>query len=333
MKFKVLLLSLLLSPNSFAAEKTIIRIGVQSGGTMEWELPALQDALKAQSTDFQLDVQHIANPEAGKIALQSGAVDIIISDWIWVSGLREKGADFTFYPYSDISGALVVPSDSGIHSLQDLKGKRIGIAGGELDKNWLLLQTLAKQQQDIDLDASVEKVFGAPPLINEQLKQGRIDAALNYWHFAARLEAEGYRTLIDGRSILQGLGISESVANLGYVFKQSWADQHKQAVMEFLAAGKQARQTLCSSESAWQKIIPLTKVDDQTTQKHLRQNYCAGNIEHWGEAEQKAAGKVYVLLHKQSKQALTGKSEQLQPGTFWQGVREADTTKLDVNTK
>ncbi|PPK75970.1 hypothetical protein B0F87_10460 [Methylobacter tundripaludum] len=41
------------------------------------------------------------------------------------------------------------------------------------------------------------------------------------------------------------------------------------------------------------------------------------NIEHWGEAEQKAAEKVYLLLHKQSKQALTGKSEQLQPGTFW----------------
>lgn len=280
MKFKVLLLSLLLSANSFAAEKTVIRIGVQSGGTVEWELPALQDALKAKQADVQLNIQHVTNTEAGKIALQSGAVDIIVSDWIWVSGLREQGADFTFYPYSDISGVLMVPKDSGIHSLQDLRGKRLGIAGGELDKNWLLLQTLAKQQQDMDLDASVEKVFAAPPLLNEQIKQGRIDAVLNYWHFAARLEAEGYRTLIDGRSILQGLGISEPVANIGYIFKQSWADQHKQAVKQFLDAGKQAKQTLCSSDTAWQKIIPLTQIDDEKTQKHLRQNYCAGNIEH-----------------------------------------------------
>jgi NitT/TauT family transport system substrate-binding protein len=317
MKFQVLLLSLLLSANGFAAEKTVIRIGVQSGGTVEWELPALQGALKAKQADIQLVIQQVANAETGKTALQSGAVDIIVSDWIWVSGLREKGADFTFYPYSDISGALVVPSGSEIHSLQDLKGKRLGIAGGELDKNWLLLQTLAKQQQDIDLDASVEKIFAAPPLLNEHLKQGRIDAELNYWHFAARLEAEGYRTLIDGRSILQGLGIQESVANLGFVFRQSWADQHKQALRQFLEASIQARKTLCSSDTAWQKIIPLTKVDDETTQKHLRQNYCSGNIDHWGEAEQKAAGKVYVLLHKQSKQALTGKSEQVQPGTFW----------------
>jgi NitT/TauT family transport system substrate-binding protein len=317
MKFKILLLSLLLSANSFAAEKTVIRIGVQSGGTVEWELPALQNELKAKLADVQLDIQQVASTEAGKIALQSGAVDIIVSDWIWVSGLREKGADFTFYPYSDISGALMVPKDSGIHSLQDLKGKRLGIAGGELDKNWLLLQTLAKQQQDMDLDASVEKVFAAPPLLNEQIKQGRIDAVLNYWHFAARLEAEGYRTLIDGRSVLRDLGISEPVANLGYIFKQSWADQHKQAFRQFLDAGKQAKQTLCSSDAEWQKIIPLTKIDDEKTLKHLRQNYCAGNIEHWGAAEQKAAGKVYLLLHKQGKQALAGKSEQLQAGTFW----------------
>ncbi|PPD47147.1 MAG: ABC transporter substrate-binding protein, partial [Methylobacter sp.] len=119
------------------------------------------------------------------------------------------------------------------------------------------------------------------------------------------------------RSILQGLGIQEAVANLGYVFKQSWADQHSQPLKQFFDAGKQARQTLCSSNAAWQKIIPLTKVDDDLTQKHLRQSYCAGNIDQWGEAEQKAAEKVYVLLHQQSKQALTGKSEQLQTGTFW----------------
>jgi len=317
MKMIFLLLSLLLSTNSLAEEKTIIRLGVQAGGTVEWELPVLQEALKAKSADFELEIKHVANVEAGKAALQSGAVDIIVSDWIWVSGQREKGADFTFYPYADTSGALVVPSDSGIHSLSDLKGKRLGIAGGELDKNWLLLQALASQQQEIDIDSTVEKVFGTPSLINEQIKQGRIDAALTYWHFAARLEAEGYRTIIDGRSILQGLGIQEAVANLGYVFKQSWADQHSQSLKQFFDAGKQARQTLCSTDAAWQKIIPLTKIDDELTQKHLRQSYCAGNVDQWGEAEQKAAEKVYVLLHKQSKQALTGKSEQLQTGTFW----------------
>ncbi|MDO9139250.1 MAG: ABC transporter substrate-binding protein [Methylobacter sp.] len=315
MKFNAFFISLCLlaSGHSAAAEKTIIHIGVQASGTVDWELAALQENPQA---DFKLDIQHVANAEAGKIALQSGAVDMIVSDWIWVSRLRAAGSDFTFYPYSTTSGALMVAKDSPIHNVKDLNGKRLGIAGGELDKNWLLLQALAGQQQ-LDLNASVEKVFGAPPLINEQLKQNRVDAALNYWHFAARLEAEGYRQIIDGKAILKGLGIEETVPNLGYVFKQSWANEHKQALKGFFSAGKQAKNQLCTDDAAWKKIIPLTKVDDAATQAKLRQRYCEGGIEHWGEAQQQAAGRIYMLLRKLSNNQLTGQAENLQSGTFW----------------
>ena len=315
MKFNVFFISLCLlaSSASYAAEKTVIRIGVQAFGTVDWELAALPDNPQA---DFQLEIQHLANAEAGKIALQSGTVDMIVSDWIWVSRLRANGSDFTFYPYSNTSGALVVANDSPIRSVKDLKGKRLGIAGGELDKNWLLLQALAQQEQ-LDLNASVEKVFGAPPLINEQIKQNRVDAALTYWHFAARLEAQQYRQIIDGKGILQGLGIHEEVPTLGYVFKQSWADSHKQAVKHFFEAGKQAKDKLCTADDAWQKIIPLTKAEDLATQAKLRQGYCDGGIAHWGAPEQQAAGRIYTLLHSLSQGQLTGQSEKLQAGTFW----------------
>lgn len=306
-------LCLIVSCSSYAAEKTVIRIGVQAAGTVDWELAALQDNASA---DFQLQIQHVANSEAGKIALQSGAVDMIVSDWIWVSRMRASGSDFTFYPYSNTSGALVVAKDSPIHSLKDLKGKRLGIAGGELDKNWLLLQALAQQEQ-LDLNASVEKVFGAPPLITEQIKQNRVDAALTYWHFAARLEAQGYRQIIDGKGILKGLGIQEDVPSIGYVFKQSWANEHKQAVNSFFNASRQAKNRLCTSDADWQKVIPLTQENDAPTLAKLRQRYCEGGVEHWGQPEQQAAGRIYAMLRKLSNNQLTGQSENLQPGTFW----------------
>ncbi|MGZ8947786.1 MAG: ABC transporter substrate-binding protein [Methylococcaceae bacterium] len=309
-------LCLFVSCNSFAAEKTTIRIGVQASGTLEWELSALQDDPQVKSADFQLEIQHVANAEAGKIALQSGAVNMIVSDWIWVSSLRASGADFTFYPYSTTSGALVVAGKSPIHFIKDLKGKRLGIAGGELDKNWLLLQALAQKEQ-LDLNASVEKTFGAPPLMNEQIKQNRVDAVLTYWHFAARLEAQGYRQIIDGRGVLKGLGIDENVPNIGYVFKQSWAESHKEAINSFFKASKQAKNRLCTSDAAWQKVIPLTQTDDLPTQTKLRQRYCEGGIEQWGEKEQQAAARIYGMLRTLSDNRLTGQSAYLQPGTFW----------------
>ena len=318
MKFKVFFIGLCLcvSSHSFALEKTTIRIGVQASGTLEWELLALQDDPQVKSGDFQLEIQPVANAEAGKIALQAGSVDMIVSDWIWVSSLRATGSDFTFYPYSTTSGALVVAEKSPIHSIKDLKGKRLGIAGGELDKNWLLLQALAQKEQ-LDLNASVEKTFGAPPLINEQIKQNRVDAVLTYWHYAVRLEGQGYRQIIDGRGILKGLGITENVPSIGYVFKQSWAEKHKQAIDNFFKASKQAKNRLCTSDATWQKVIPLTHTDDLPTQTLLRQRYCEGGIEQWGEKEQQAAGRIYTLLSKLSDNRLTGQSTYLQPGTFW----------------
>jgi NitT/TauT family transport system substrate-binding protein len=318
MKFKVyfIVLCLCLSASSYAVEKTMIRLGVQASGTLEWELQALQDNPLIKSADFELKIQPVANAEAGKIALQSGSVDMIVSDWIWVSSLRATGTDFTFYPYSNTSGALVVPENSPIHSIVGLKGKRLGIAGGELDKNWLLLQALG-QKEALDLNGSVEKTFGAPPLINEQIKQQRVDAVLTYWHFAARLEAQGYRQIIDGKGILKGLGITENVPSIGYVFKQSWADSHKQAINNFFTASKQAKNRLCTADVAWLKVIPLLHTDDLHTQALMRQRYCEGGIEQWGEKEQQAASRIYTLLRKLSNNRLTGQSEKLQPGTFW----------------
>ena len=306
----------LVALNARAEGKTVIRLGVQAIGTLAWELAALQGEDQYKSPDFLIETYPLANAEAGKIALQSGSVDIIISDWIWVSRMRSDGVDFTFYPYSTTSGALMVPENSPIRAIKDLKDKRLGIAGGELDKNWLLLQALAKQDQ-LDLNASVEKVFGAPPLINEQLKQGRVDAALNYWHFGAKLEAQGYRQLIDGKGLLKALNISENVPALGYVFKQSWADAHKTALNSFFQASQKAKQSLCNTESEWQKIIPLTQVEDLGTQKKLRQRYCEGEVTQWGKPEQQAADRIYTLLRKVSNNQLTGQSEHLQAGTFW----------------
>jgi NitT/TauT family transport system substrate-binding protein len=318
MKFRVFLLivTFLLTLPSFATEKPLIRLGVLAFGTVNWELAALKNEALLETAGFELQIQKLANPQAGKIALQSGAVDIIIADWIWVSRLRAKGEDFTFYPYSNTSGALIVPTKSDIKTLKDLQGKKLGIAGGELDKNWLLLQAAA-QQQSLNIKEMVTEIYAAPPLLNQQLLIGRIDAVMTYWHFAARLETQGYRTLLNGKDLLKKLGINEVVPRLGYVFRQSWANKYKSSINQFLKMTVIAKDTLCQSDVTWQKIIPLTRANDISTQTKLRKRYCAGRVKQWGEAEKLAAEKIYQLLRKLSKNKLTGDAENLQPGTFW----------------
>jgi NitT/TauT family transport system substrate-binding protein len=187
----------------------------------------------------------------------------------------------------------------------------LGIAGGELDKNWLLLQAAGKKQ-NVDLNKATEKAFGAPPLINEQLKNQRVDAVLTYWHFAAQLEAQGYRQLLDGKALQQMLGISEDIPTLGYVFKQSWADNHKSALNAFFAATSEAKNRLCDDDSLWQK----TTVKMEAASLQLRQRYCDGRVKVWTNVNQQAAQKLYSVLF--SLNPKVGNSENLAAGTFWQ---------------
>lgn len=307
--------TLFLNPG-MAAEKPLFRLGVMASGTLAWELAAMKQQGLLDNNDFAIETINLANQQAGKIALQSAGADIIISDWIWVSSMRAEGGDLSFYPYSNSSGGLLVAENSRIKTLADLKGKKLGIAGGELDKNWLLLQALGLQQ-GLSLNTDLEKIYAAPPLLNQQISEQRIDALLTYWQFAARLEAKGYRQLLSGEDIIRQLGITESVPSLGYVFKSSWAQQHKAALQNFLKAAETAKDSLCNDDSAWQNIVKLTETEDTATQQQLRNRYCQGRVKVWGSANQKAAAQIYELLHQLGDNKLTGKHPHLATGTFW----------------
>jgi len=294
-----------------------IKVGVLAFGTLNWELAVIREEELDKAQGITIETTPLASAEAGKIALQGGSVDLIVSDWIWVANQRGQGTDVTFLPYSTSHGALIVPADSSIRGIADLKGKRLGIAGGGLDKNWLLLRALAQKAYGLDFDQSTDKVFGAPPLLNQQLQQGKLDAVLNYWNFAAKLEAQGYRRVTDGRGILQGLGIEADVPSLGYVFREGWANAHEDTLSGFMKAADAAKKSICESDAVWRKVVPLTQETDERIQNALRQHYCEGRIKSWGEPEKKAAAEIYTLLHQSGSGQITGKSGKLPQGVFW----------------
>src|SRR5438067_120049 len=112
------------------------------------------------------EILELASPEAGKIALRGGSADIIVSDWLWVSRERGLGAKLVFSPYSSALGAVMAPATSALETLADLRGKKLAVAGGAIDKSWLLLQG-AMQQDGIDLKRHANVVYGAPMLLAE----------------------------------------------------------------------------------------------------------------------------------------------------------------------
>ncbi|MFQ5783310.1 MAG: ABC transporter substrate-binding protein [Alphaproteobacteria bacterium] len=295
-----------------------LRLGLLKFGTVSWEVDVVRHHGLARAEGVEIEIVELASTQATKVALQGGAVDVIVSDWLWVSRQRARGADYSFVPYSTALGALVTPSASPLRGLADLAGRRLGVAGGPLDKSWLILRALARKRTGRDLDT--EPVFGAPPLLNEQLKAGRIDAVLTFWPYAARLEAAGMRRLIAVADAVRALGIGAAVPLVGYVFSEALAATRGDELAGFLRAARKARALLANSDAEWDRLAPLMRAPDAATRRALRDGFRAGIPRRWGADERAAARRLYAILAGIGGARLVGEARELSPGTFWPGA-------------
>jgi NitT/TauT family transport system substrate-binding protein len=306
--------------SAHAADK--VKIGVLKFGTVSWALDTIQRNGFDKAEGIELEVVPLASTQATTVGLQGGSVDVIATDWLWVSRERSGGADFTFAPFTTALGAIMVPANSPIKTLADLKGKKIGVAGGPLDKSWLLLVAYALRTANLDLRTETKQEFGAPPLLAERAKQGEIDAVLNFWPYAARLEALGFKQLIGVEDVVQELGAKGEVAMVGYVFSEGWAKDHLAAVEGFLRASAKADELLATSNDAWEQLKPLMQAEDQATFEALRRRYREG-IPERSTAENEADAKVlYQFLREYGGEKLVGPGTELAPGTFWKGGKQ-----------
>lgn len=298
-----------------------VKVGVLKFGTVNWELKSMVHGEFDQANGIDVEIVPFAGGDATKIALQGGAVDVIVSDWLWVSRQRASGQKLTFVPYSSSVGAIMVGPDSDIKSFADLKGKKIGVAGGPLDKSWLLLQGMAKQDHQFDLNAENEIAFGAPPLLAEKTLQGELDAMLNYWHYCARLEAKGFKRLVSAEDAAAALGSSGPVSAIGYVFSDEWANENPEAAMGFVQASRETKQLLKSSDEEWARLGSSGAIKDKDEALlTLRDRFREGIPNRVVAEEIQDASLLYGVLAELGGTKLVGDSPIMVDGTYWSAL-------------
>ncbi len=296
----------------------IVKVGVLKYGTVSWELDVIKRNKLDTAEGINIEVIPFASTQATLVALQSNDVDIVVSDWIWVSRQRGNDKPFTFIPYSAALGAVMVPDDSTILELKDLQAKDLGVAGGALDKSWLMLKLYSKQRYDIDLEHDVSPKFAAPPLLNGQIQNNQLDAVLNYWHYCTRLETQGYRRLISMQEVVSDLlGFNVQLPMLGYVFDENWANENEATVLAFSAATIKARGLMETDDKEWDQLREIMRVENNETFSALRKRYREGIPQKWTEQERAAAVIMMSILAGEGGTKLVGDNKQLSPGTFW----------------
>jgi NitT/TauT family transport system substrate-binding protein len=300
-----------------------LRIGLQTTGTFAWQLDVIRRHGLDRSAGLNLKISEYASPDAGKLALNSGSVDLAVVDWLWVARARALGAKLQFYPYSSSVGSIMVRSDSPVRGISDLKGRILAVAGGPLDKSWLIVQAAALRQ-GIDLKRKAILEYGAPPLIFQKLQQGEAEASLNFWNFCARLEAKGYRRMLDVRDAQIALGLSEPVALVGYAFSEEFAATHKGTIDRFIEVAHKADDIMMRSDEEWDALRPLMNTEDEWTFKAYRDRTREGMPRRPIEAEAADARTLFKALASVGGPQLVGPLQELDPGLYYQPAPHGD---------
>ena len=315
LKFTLLVLCIFIFSGQLMA--TDIKLAVLKYGTVNWELNVIKEHGLDKKYGIELDITYLTNKNASAIALMSNSVDMIVTDWVWVSRQRDKGKDFTLIPYSTAAGALMVPNDSPITSINDLKNTQIGIAGGSIDKSWILIRAYTMKVLGYDIAKHIKPAYAAPPLINGMIQKGKLDGALNYWNYTARLKALNFRKIISVEDVLPKLGIGKSLPLIGYVFSEEWANKNKESIKGFIAASEEAREILNSNDQEWIRIQKITGAKNLETLEALKAGFRKGIPSNNASEYKSAIRNAFKILAEIGGKDLVGNSKELSDGVIW----------------
>ena len=120
-------------------------------------------------------IEHFTSAKDRDSALQSGKLDGVITDVLAVVFANEGGIDLKMIARSEGNILLMAGKDSGIKTINDLKGRSVG-----LSTNTIMEYTVDQMLVSAGMQASDINKIAIPPLPTrlEMLQGGKIDAAI-----------------------------------------------------------------------------------------------------------------------------------------------------------
>ena len=259
-----------------AQELPVLTLSVLQFGTPHWELEHLKRQQLDRANGFELRVRLVADVPASRLALSSGSADGAVSDLLWAQARFEAGAAYRYLPFSAQIGEVLVPTGSAIRQLADLRGKRLGVAGGPDGLGWRLLQQAAVRQ-GIDLAREAQVQYAAPPLLGQALRRGQLDALLTFWHFSARMRGEGgVQSAFGLADLMKSFELDTHLPVLGYLFPEPWAQSHEDLLQRFARALRQTKNELAREPEHWQALRPLMRAESDAVFAALRGSFVEG---------------------------------------------------------
>lgn len=228
-----------------------IRIGTQPGLTTT---TLVEESQWLEERGY--NVEWISFNSAGSElrALASDSLDIAMAGASpgFVLCSRYPGCKFIAAPITN-GVQLIVPPDSDIKTVEDLKGKNIAYPGPG-SQQYALLSTALNAAGMVPEDVGLYKT--AAPAMSSQLLQGEVDGFMAWTPFTSEPARKGQgRVVISGQKVFEEVGGEGQWISEGYFARRAFVEEHPDVVVEVLEdvarAAELVRTDLDKAASLW----------------------------------------------------------------------------------
>jgi sulfonate transport system substrate-binding protein len=195
---------LAINPKWLRAQPAVtLRVGYQKSASL-FVLQKAQGTLEKRLAALGAGVQWVEFPAGPQLleGLNVGSVDVGYVGEAPPIFAQAAGASFLYIghdPASPTAEALVVPKDSAIKSVAELRGRKVALNKGS-NVHYLLVKVLEKHGLKY---GDIQPVFLAPADARAAFERGAVDAWVIWDPFLAAAEKQlGARILADGRGVV-----------------------------------------------------------------------------------------------------------------------------------
>lgn len=232
-----------------------LRIGFQKSAsllTLQKSLGSLEKRLAPQGITVQW-VEFPAGPQLLE-GLNVGAIDIGFVGEAPPIFAQAAGAQFVyvgFDPAAPEAEALIVPKNSPLKRVAELKGKKVALNRGS-NVHYLLVKLLEKAGLAY---TDIQPIFLPPADARAAFERGAVDAWVIWDPFLAAAEQQiGARQLADGRGVVNDYNF--------YLAERRYAERHPQVIQAlFEDTVQQGRWIKTHLDEAAKLIAPLQGLD------------------------------------------------------------------------
>jgi sulfonate transport system substrate-binding protein len=232
-----------------------LRIGYQKAASV-FVLQKQQGTLEKRLAPLGVNVKWVEFPAGPQLleGLNVGSIDLGYVGEAPPIFAQAAGAKFVYVgndPAAPEAEAIVVPKDSPIKSVADLKGKKVALNKGS-NVHYLLVKALERQGLKY---GDVQTVFLPPADARAAFERGAVDAWVIWDPFLSAAERQiGARVLANGRGLVDN--------HLFYLAERSYAERHPQVLAAlFEDLNERARWISANLKPAAELIAPLQGLD------------------------------------------------------------------------